>query len=115
MTIATRYPYQTLTVRRAGSATALFDLWAAYIPLDQEQRVNRSFGLLMIRRPPLGLVYPMWPVIRRFAEAVFTEDRRAVEAEQRAYDQQGADWNQEVYPLVRELKELLIRQGVQRG
>jgi hypothetical protein len=112
MTIATRYPYQTLTVRRAASRTALFDLWTAYVPVDQAQRVNRSFGLLMIRKPPLpGLIYLMWPVIRRFAEAVFTEDRQAVEAEQRAWDVQGADLNQEVYPLVRELKELLIRQG----
>ncbi len=112
MTIATRYPYQTLTVRRAGSQTALFDLWAAYVPVDREQRVNCSFGLLMIRKPPVpGLLYLMWPVIRHFAEAVFTEDRLAVEAEQRAYDLQGADWNQEIYPLVRELKELLIRQG----
>jgi nitrite reductase/ring-hydroxylating ferredoxin subunit len=112
MTIATRYPYQTLKVRRAGSQTALFDMWAAYVPADREQRINCSFGLLMIRKPPLpGLLYLMWPVIRHFVEAGFAEDRLAMEAEQRAHDLQGADWNQEIYPLVRELKELLIRQG----
>lgn len=51
------------------------------------------------------------PVIRYFAESVFAEDRRAVEAEQRAYDEQGADWNQEVVPLIVELRALLRQTG----
>jgi renierapurpurin 18,18'-hydroxylase len=31
---------------------------------------------------------------------VFAEDRTAVEAEQRAWDEQGEDWNREVFPLI---------------
>jgi hypothetical protein len=48
-----------------------------------------------------------WPVIRRFTEAVVAEDRFAVEAEQRAYDTQGADWNQEILPFILGLRSLM--------
>ena len=57
------------------------------------------------------LTWAIAPLVRRFAEAVFTQDRTAVEAEQRAHDEQGADWNQEVFPLIRDLKDLLRRCG----
>jgi hypothetical protein len=43
---------------------------------------------------------------------VFTEDRAAVEIEQRAYDLQRADWNQEVNPVIIALRDLLVRSGV---
>ncbi len=67
----------------------------------------------MIRKPKLpGLIYLLWPFIRRFAESTFAEDRMAVEAEQRAHDQQGGDWNREVLPLIHELREVLVRNGV---
>ena len=36
----------------------------------------------------------------------------AVEMEQRAYDEQGGDWNQEVNPVIVALRALLIRRGV---
>jgi phenylpropionate dioxygenase-like ring-hydroxylating dioxygenase large terminal subunit len=112
MTIRTHYPYQDLAVRLPGDRDDALRLWATYVPVDREQRTNRSFGLLMIRRPRLpGLIYFIWPFVRRFAEAVFAQDQMAVETEQRAHDEQGGDWNQEVFPLIRELKALLLRCG----
>jgi hypothetical protein len=35
-----------------------------------------------------------------------------VAMEQWAYDVQGGDWNQEVFPVIRELRELLAKSGV---
>ena len=49
--------------------------------------------------------------MRRFTDLVFEQDRMAVEAEQQAYEAQGADWNQEVFPVIRDLKDLLRRCG----
>ena len=46
-----------------------------------------------------------------FTNRVFEEDRIIVEMEQAAYDAQGSDWNQEVFPPIRELRELLARNG----
>ncbi len=64
MTIRTDYPHQGLTVYRAHSEVPAIRLWASYVPLDVEQRRNRSFGLLMIRRPKIpGLLTLAWPVI----------------------------------------------------
>ncbi|MGI4807358.1 MAG: aromatic ring-hydroxylating dioxygenase subunit alpha, partial [Janthinobacterium lividum] len=42
---------------------------------------------------------------------IFTEDREIVEMEQAAHDAQGMDLNQEVFPLIRNLRELLIERG----
>ena len=113
MTIRTQYPYQTLSVRRGGSEEPAFNLWAAYVPWDREQRSHISVGMLMIEKPRIpGLVHIIWPLIRRFAESVFAEDRMAVEMEQRAYDEQGGDWNQEVNPVIVSLRALLVRRGV---
>ena len=47
-----------------------------------------------------------------WTERVFAEDRFAVEAEQRAYDAQGGDWNQEILPFLWDLRSLLASQGV---
>jgi phenylpropionate dioxygenase-like ring-hydroxylating dioxygenase large terminal subunit len=113
ITIRTQYPYQTLSVRRRGAEVPSFSLWAAYVPYDREQRSHISVGVLMIEKPPIpALIHLFSPVIRRFAESVFTEDRRAVEAEQRAYDQQQGDWNQEINPVILALRDVLIRNGV---
>jgi phenylpropionate dioxygenase-like ring-hydroxylating dioxygenase large terminal subunit len=113
MTIRTQYPFQTLTLRRNGAEAPAFDMWAAYVPYDRQQRSHVSVGLLSIEKPKLpGLIYLMWPFIRRFTESVFSEDRMAVEAEQRAWDQQRADWNQEINPVILALREMLMRNGV---
>ena len=67
----------------------------------------------MVRKPRLpGLINLMWPFITWFTESIFKEDRLIVEAEQRAFDQQGADWNQEISSVILALREVLIDQGV---
>ncbi len=113
MTIRTDYPYQNLIVYRAHSTIPTIRLWAVYVPIGAEQRRNRSFGLLMIRRPAIpGLLTLAWPIIRYFAQSVFYQDRLAVEAEQRAYDRQGTDWNHEVSPVLLDLRRVLAECGV---
>jgi phenylpropionate dioxygenase-like ring-hydroxylating dioxygenase large terminal subunit len=113
MTVRTDYPYQGLIVFRAHSETPAVRLWTSYVPLDEEQRRHRSFGLLMIRKPRIAsLIYLAWPLIRYFAESIFGQDRAAVEAEQRAHDVQGADWNCEISPVLLELRKILARCGV---
>ncbi len=34
-----------------------------------------------------------------------------MEQEQAAHDAQGADWNQEVFPVIRDLRKLLAERG----
>jgi renierapurpurin 18,18'-hydroxylase len=112
-TIRTGYPYQTLRLAPAGSGPAAFSLWAAYVPEDAAQRTSHAYGLLMIARPPVpGALELAWPLIRRFTERVFAEDRMAVEAEQRAWDEQGQDRNHEVFPLILDLRDILRSNGV---
>ncbi|WP_406064729.1 aromatic ring-hydroxylating dioxygenase subunit alpha [Streptomyces sp. NBC_01077] len=113
VTIRTGYPYQTLRAVPETSGTAAFSLWAAYVPEDLEQRVSRVFGLLTIAKPAFpGALTLAWPLIRRFTERVFAQDRMAVEAEQRAWDEQGEDWNQEVFPLILDVRKVLRANGV---
>ena len=112
-TIATGYPYQTLRLGPADGGPAAFSLWAAYVPEDAAQRTSHVYGLLMIARPPVpGALELAWPLIRRFTERVFAEDRMAVEAEQRAWDEQGRDGNHEVFPLILDLRAMLRSNGV---
>ena len=47
-----------------------------------------------------------------FTERIFREDRLIVEQEQAAHDAQGADWNQEVFPPILDLRALLAARGV---
>jgi phenylpropionate dioxygenase-like ring-hydroxylating dioxygenase large terminal subunit len=113
ITIRTQYPYQTLHLVPENAELPAFSLWAAYVPEDVEQRTNHAYGLLMIEKPPIpGALHIAWPFIRRFTERVFTEDRMAVEAEQRAWDEQGEDWNQEVFPLILDVRDVLRTNGV---
>lgn len=112
LTIRTEYPYQTLVSVPEGSDAPVFSLWAAYVPKDAEQRVTHTYGLLSIAKPPVPGVLPLaWPLIRRFTERVFAEDRMAVEAEQRAWDEQGEDRNREVFPLILDLRAMLRANG----
>jgi len=86
----------------------VMDLWIAYVPLDTAQRTNRTFGLLSIGRPKIPLVLDAaWPLLVWFTERIFREDRWIVEREQEAHDAQGEDRNQEVFPLIRDLRDLL--------
>ena len=113
MTIRTEYPYQNLRIWTDGDLPVM-NLWIVYVPLDREQRTNRTFGLLSIQRPAKVpfLLDAAWPVLVWFTERIFTEDRWIVEEEQKAHDAQGADWNQEVFPAIRALRALLGRCGV---
>ncbi|MEV6703905.1 aromatic ring-hydroxylating dioxygenase subunit alpha [Streptomyces sp. NPDC051453] len=116
ITIRTQYPYQTLQAVPDGAELPSFSLWAAYVPEDAEQRVNHAYGLLMIAKPPVpGVLQLAWPLIRRFTERVFAQDRMAVEAEQRAWDEQGEDQNHEVFPLILDVRHMLRTNGVPLG
>lgn len=113
MTIRTEYPYQTLDLVPESAERPSFRLWAAYVPVDAEQRTCHTYGLLMIEKPQIpGVLNLAWPLIRRFTERVFAEDRMAVEAEQRAWEEQGEDRNHEVFPLILDVREVLRTNGV---
>ena len=113
MTIRTEYPYQTLDLTPANAGRASMRLWAAYVPVDAEQRSCHAYGLLMIEKPGIPAALRLaWPLVRRFAERVFAEDRMAVEAEQRAWEEQGEDRNHEIFPLILEVRDVLRVNGV---
>jgi nitrite reductase/ring-hydroxylating ferredoxin subunit len=112
LTVSTQYPYQSLQLRRPNIAEPTLALWVAYVSTDRDQKINRPCGVLMIRKPVVPwLAYVMRPMFRYFTDSIFEEDRFVLEAEQRAYDLQGGDWNQEVLPLIMNLRELLIANG----
>ena len=54
----------------------------------------------------------MWPFIVAFTNGIFGQDTKIVEAEQAAFDAQGEDWNQEIFPAIQALRALLIDKGV---
>lgn len=58
-----------------------------------------------------GLLDVAWPVLIWFTNRVLAEDCAMVEMEQAAYDSRGGDWNQEVFPPIRELRQLLAANG----
>ncbi len=113
MTICTEYPYQTLKFWTAGNTDPALNLWNVYVPVDRAQRMNHTFGLMMVRKPSIpGLIHLLWPFIVWFTNGIFAEDRWIVEEEQKAFDRQGADWNQEVFPVIQSLRSLLGQEGV---
>jgi len=113
MTVRTGYPYQTLQFRTGGSDHPALDLWNAYVPQDKEQRINHTFGLMMIRRPSMGVMLDLaWPFIIWFTNGIFAEDREICELEQAAFDRQGEDCNHEIFPVIRSLRKVLTENGV---
>jgi len=113
MTVRTEYPYQHLKVWVGGAVEPALDVWLCYTPLDAAQRTNRTFGFLSVRKSRIpGLTTLAWPLIGWFTERIFQEDKIIVEAEQAAHDTQGADWNNEVFPAINDLRALLVRCGV---
>ncbi len=113
MTVRTEYPHQRLKFWTAGSEHPALDLWISYVPVDREQRINHTFGLMNIRRPSIpGLMELLWPFVIWFTEGIFSEDRWVVEMEQVAFDQQGEDLNQEIFPVILQLRDMLIRRGL---
>jgi phenylpropionate dioxygenase-like ring-hydroxylating dioxygenase large terminal subunit len=117
MRIRTDYPSQSLKVwvgrNIQDTQDPVLDVWLCYTPLDAEQRSNRTFGYLSVKKPPIpGLIHLVWPFFTWFTEKIFREDKDIVEHEQRAHDAQGADWNNEVFPALRDLRSVLARCGV---
>jgi hypothetical protein len=116
VTIATTYPYQSLTLQRAGVAQPLLRLWLSYIPMDLRHSATRTLGALMVRKPWVpGLLKLLQPLFIFFADRIFHEDRLAMEAEQQAYDACGRDENQETAPFLLALRALLLARGVAIG
>jgi renierapurpurin 18,18'-hydroxylase len=116
MRIRTDYPSQNLKVwvgrEIHDSQDPVLDVWLGYTPLDAAQRTNRTFGFLSVKKPPIpGLIHAVWPFVTWFTERIFNEDKDIVEHEQRAYDAQGEDWNNEVFPPIRDLRGVLARCG----
>ena len=118
MTIGTRYPYQDLRVwvgREGEMKDPVLHVWLGYLPLDREQRTNRTFGYLSVLKPPVpGLIHAAWPLVTWFTEKIFAEDKDIVEQEQAAHDEVGYDRNNEVFPVIRDLRDLLARCGMPR-
>jgi phenylpropionate dioxygenase-like ring-hydroxylating dioxygenase large terminal subunit len=117
MRIRTDYPTQSLRVWVGrdikDTDDPVLDVWLNYTPLDAEQRSNRTYGYLSIKKPPVpGLIHAVWPFVTWFTERIFREDKEIVEYEQQAYDAQGGDWNNEVFPALRDLRAVLARCGV---
>jgi len=111
MTIRTVYPHQTLDIR-FGTDEPVMELFIAYVPQDAAQRTIRTFGTISVRRPRMpGLIELGWPFLVWFTEGIFREDRRIVEWEQQAWDSQGGDANQEIFPAIRDLRTFLAAHG----
>jgi hypothetical protein len=116
MRIRTDYPTQSLKVWVGRDIKVaddpVLDVWLNYTPLDAEQRTNRTYGYLSVKKPPVpGLIHAVWPFVTWFTERIFAEDKEIVEYEQQAYDAQGGDWNNEVFPAIRDLRAVLARCG----
>lgn len=112
MTIRTEYPYQTLRFW-VDDGDPVLDVWLGYTPLGVEQKNNRTFGYLSVKKPALSwALYAAWPFITVFTERIFREDKEIVEREQAAYNAQGTDRNNEVFPPLRDLRTLLAQCGL---
>ncbi|MGP8232118.1 MAG: Rieske 2Fe-2S domain-containing protein, partial [Methylovirgula sp.] len=112
MTVRTEYPHQTLKFWTSDGEPVL-NVWLGYTPVDEAQRLNRTFIALSVRRPKIPkLLDVIWPVLAWFTNRVFREDCDIVEMEQIAHDKQGADWNQEVFPPINDLRAILMKNGL---
>ncbi|TDX66507.1 phenylpropionate dioxygenase-like ring-hydroxylating dioxygenase large terminal subunit [Methylosinus sp. sav-2] len=114
MVIRTDYPYQTLKFWTAGASEPALDLWNCYIPVDRAQKINHTFGMIMIKRPAKHsfLLDLFWPAIVWFTNGIFAEDRWICELEQAAFDAQGEDRNQEIFPAILDLRSVLVENGL---
>jgi renierapurpurin 18,18'-hydroxylase len=112
MTIRTEYPYQRLKVWVGASPQPALDVWLCYTPLTAKQTRNHTFGFLSVRKSKIPFLTLLgWPFITWFTERIFQEDKIIVEAEQAAYDAQGGDWNNEIFPPINDLRAVLSRCG----
>ena len=108
-----RLPVPDPAAVRPGPAARLSACGRSTCPRTPSSAPATPTGCSMIAKPPVpGALRLAWPLIRRFTERVFAEDRMAVEAEQRAWDEQGADRNHEVFPLILDVRDVLRSNGV---
>ncbi|WP_269540723.1 aromatic ring-hydroxylating oxygenase subunit alpha [Cerasicoccus fimbriatus] len=114
MTIRTEYPYQRLKFWTAGSKEPALDLWNLYYPVDREQRINQTYGLMCIQRPAkVGFLLDVfWPAIIWFTNGIFSEDKWICELEQAAFDAQGEDWNHEIFPAIQSVRRVITSNSV---
>lgn len=112
VTVRTTYPYQTLQIHDKDG-DLIMDLWAAYVPQGKDEDETQTFGLLSVKRPKWKFLLDLaWPVLGIFTNRIFLEDKEIVELEQAAWRDLGGDHNVEVFPVVRNLRDLLIRSGI---
>jgi phenylpropionate dioxygenase-like ring-hydroxylating dioxygenase large terminal subunit len=116
MRIRTDYPTQSLKVWVGRDIKTtdepVLDVWLGYTPLDAGQRTNRTYGYLSVKKPRMpGIIHAVWPLVTWFTENIFREDKEIVEYEQLAYEAQGTDWNNEVFPPLHDLRTVLARCG----
>ncbi|WP_309382106.1 aromatic ring-hydroxylating dioxygenase subunit alpha [Cerasicoccus frondis] len=114
MTIRTEYPYQRLKFWTAGSKEPALDLWNLYYPVDREQRINQTYGLMCIQRPEkVGFLLDVfWPAVVWFTNGIFSEDKWICELEQAAFDAQGEDWNHEIFPAIQSVRRVITSNSV---
>lgn len=111
MTIRTEYPYQTLRVWVGGGEPVL-SVWLCYTPIGAQQKRNHTFGFLSVKKAKIPLITTIaWPFIAWFTEKIFHEDKEIVELEQAAWDEAGHDRNNEVFPALLDLRDVLRRNG----
>jgi len=107
MRIRTDYPTQSLKVWVGRDINQtddpVLDVWLAYTPLDTEQRSNRTYGYLSVKKPRMpGIIHAVWPFVTWFTENIFREDKEIVEAEQRAVRRTGCGLEQRSVPADRD-------------
>lgn len=107
----TTYPYQSLKIHDKDG-DLIMELFSVYVPNSADGMSTQVFGLLSVLRPKTPfLIDLIWPALGIFTNRIFEEDREIMELEQAAWREQGGDRNVEVFPIVRKLRELLIRSG----
>src|SRR6202158_3682309 len=87
MRIRTDYPTQSLKVwvgRDIQETTdPVLDVWLCYTPLDAQQRTNRTYGYLSVKKPRVpGIIHSAWPFVTWFTENIFREDEDIVVLEE---------------------------------
>ncbi|GBR37557.1 ring-hydroxylating dioxygenase ferredoxin subunit [Neoasaia chiangmaiensis NBRC 101099] len=112
VSVRTTYPYQSLHIHDKDG-DLIMELFSVYVPNSADGMSSQNFGLLSVLRPKTPfLIDLIWPALGVFTNRIFEEDREIMEMEQRAWNEQGGDRNVEVFPVVKKLRDLLMRCGV---
>jgi hypothetical protein len=111
--VETRYPYQSIAFAASSSEEPFVKMWLAYTPVGRKEDKSQLTGLFIVKRPRLRFLYTLLkPVALTVLQAIFLEDKRMLEAEQCAYEQQGRSLNVGDPHLTQELQVLLQAQGL---